>query len=195
MAFDEGQHASPKGRLPVVLYAAASLDGYVAEPDDGLVFLDDVAEAEPTYDAFYAGVSALVMGRRTYDVVRSLGGDWPYPGKPSVVVTSRALDGAPADVTVDDGRDLTALVRRLGAQVRGDNDQPGRIWLVGGGALARSMLAADLLDEVDLVVTPHVLGGGVSLWGAESGRRPLELLEVRDLGRDAVRLRYRVRHG
>ena len=160
MATDEGLHPASEGRIPVVLYAAASLDGYVAEPADGLAFLDDVAEAEPTYEAFYAGVSALLMGRRTYDVVRSFGGDWPYPGRPSVVVTTRALDDAPADVAVDDGRDLRALVHRLGA-----------------------------------MVTPHVLGGGVSLWGTGSGRHGLELLEVRDLGRDTVRLRYRVRHG
>lgn len=195
MAFDEDGSRSREDRLPVVLYAALSLDGYVAEPDDGLGFLDEVAEAEPTYDDFYAGVSALVMGRRTYDVVRSFGIDWPYPDKPCVVVTSRAAADAPADVSFDDGRDLAALVRRLSLQARTRAGGPGRIWLVGGGALARSMLAAQLLDEIDLVVTPHVLGGGVPLWGTGSGRHRLHLLEVRDLGCDAVRVRYRVDHG
>ena len=195
MPGDDGARAGADRALPVVLYAAVSLDGYLAEPGDGLAFLDQVAAAEPTYEEFYSGVSALVMGRRTYDVVRSFGGDWPYPDKPCVVVTSRPLDDPPAGVTAVDGRDLDGLIHRLSLASSRSADQTRRIWLVGGGALARSMLAEHLLDELDLVVTPHVLGGGIALWGEDSGRHSLDLLEVRDLGQGAVRVRYRVRHG
>lgn len=166
----------------VVLYAAVSLDGYLAEPDDGLAFLDDIAEAGQTYEQFYAGVDALVMGRRTYDIARSVA-QWPYPGLPCVVVTSRRLPDLPATVTTDDGSDLVALIERLRAQ--------GRVWLVGGGVLTRDLMAADLVDELDLTVTPHVLGGGVALWGPESGRHRLALVDVTEPGAGTVRLRYR----
>jgi dihydrofolate reductase len=171
--------ASPGG---VVLYAAVSLDGYLAEPDDGLAFLDDIAEAGQTYEDFYAGIDALVMGRRTYDVARSVP-EWPYPGLPCVVVTSRQLSAMPDMVMTDDGLDLVGLIERLRSH--------GRVWLVGGGVLTRELLAADLVDELDLTVTPHVLGGGVALWGPGSGRHRLVLEQVTEPGAGTVRLRYR----
>lgn len=171
------------GMGEVVLYAAVSLDGYLAETDDGLGFLDDVAEAGQTYEKFYAGVDALLMGRRTYEVARSVP-QWPYPGRPCVVVTSQRLTDPPDGVRPDDGADLASLVADL--------RRHGRVWLVGGGLLARPLLATGLVDGLDLTVTPHLLGGGVPLWGGDTGRHRLTLLEVSEPGAGAVRLRYRV---
>ncbi len=168
----------------VVLYAAVSLDGYLAEADDGLAFLDDVVDAGQTYEQFYAGVSALLMGRRTYDIARTVP-DWPYPGLPCTVVTSQHLDGLPPGVSTDDGSDLPALVTRM--------RRHGRVWVVGGGLLVRQLLAHGLLDELDLTLTPHVLGDGICLWGAGTGRQRLELVQVSEPGAGTVRVRYRVR--
>lgn len=167
----------------VVLYAAVSLDGFLAEADDGLGYLDDVAEAGHTYEQFYAGVDALLMGRRTYEVARSVPA-WPYAGRPCVVVTSGGLTDPPAGVTADDGHDLPALVTRL--------RRHGRVWLVGGGLLTRHLLSLGLVDELDLTVTPHLLGDGVSLWGPRTGRHRLSLVSVSQPGAGAVRVRYRV---
>lgn len=167
----------------VVLYAALSLDGYLAGPGDSLAFLDEVAGAADTYPEFIASIGALVMGRRTYDVVRSLA-PWPYGELPTTVVTSRPMPDAPPGVTTDRGHDLPGLVRRL--------LRHGRVWLVGGGVLARTFLAAGLLDEVDLTVTPHVLGGGVPLWGPGTGAHRLQMASVGDVGAGALRVRYRV---
>lgn len=171
------------GRGDVVLYAAISLDGFLAEHDGSLDFLSDVAEAEG-YEDFYRGVDALVMGRSTYEVARSVP-DWPYEGRPCVVVTSRPVPDPPDGVIADDGSDLAALVSELTSH--------GRVWLVGGGRLARPMLAAGLLDELDLTVTPHVLGRGIALWGPDTGRHRLELVHVGASGAGTARLRYLVR--
>jgi len=168
----------------VVLYAAVSLDGYLAGPGDSLTFLDEVSGAADTYPELIASVRSLVMGRRTYDVVRSLG-EWPYGSLSTIVVTSRPLGEAPAGVTADPGHDLPGLVRRTSTH--------GRVWLVGGGRLARAFLAAGLLDEIDLTLTPHVLGGGVPLWGTDTQTHHLQLVSVGEVGSGAVRVRYRVR--
>jgi dihydrofolate reductase len=178
-------HREPAGEPPsrVVLYAAVSLDGYLAEGGDGLEYLDDVVEAGQTYEEFYAGVGAVLMGRRTYDVARSVP-DWPYPGLPCVVVTSQHLEGLPRGVGTDDGRDLAGLIGRM--------RRHGRVWVVGGGVLARQLLAAGLLDELDLTVTPHVLGDGIQLWDTGTGRHRLGLLQLSEPGAGTVRVRYRV---
>ena len=119
----------------VVLYVAVSLDGFIAETDGGVGFLDAVEGAESDYEEFLAGVGSLVMGRRTYDQV--LGWGWPYEGMPTAVVTGRPLaDDAPAGVYANDGRDLSALVDDLAARAE------GAIWLVGGGEVAGAFLRA-----------------------------------------------------
>ena len=89
------------GRTIWHCHIAASLDGKIARPDESG---DDWLAAEyPAEDfgfgAFFAGVDAILMGRATYEAVRRLGGgEWPYPGKPTTVVTTRPLPDPPLGV-------------------------------------------------------------------------------------------------
>ncbi|MFL5871146.1 MAG: dihydrofolate reductase, partial [Solirubrobacterales bacterium] len=62
-----------------VYYAAATLDGYIAEADDTIKWLmsyegrplgDDVEPVAGGYDEFYDRVGALVMGSVTYEWIR-----------------------------------------------------------------------------------------------------------------------------
>ncbi len=58
----------------VVAYLAVSLDGFIAEADGGVAFLDDFGSDEYGYDEFIGGIAALVMGSATYEQVVGLGG-------------------------------------------------------------------------------------------------------------------------
>ena len=87
------------GRSQVCVYIASSLDGFIAGEDDDPSWLPtdvDPSMSEPGalgYEQFMEGVGALLMGRRTYDVVRSFGVEWPYGERPVLVATGRPLDG------------------------------------------------------------------------------------------------------
>jgi dihydrofolate reductase len=95
-------------------FCAASLDGFIAESDDTLEWLTKYdgsfngAGAEPmkgTYERFYDGVGALVMGSTTYEFVLAELGEWPYQGKPTWILTSRELpEPAGEDVDVRIGK-------------------------------------------------------------------------------------------
>lgn len=63
------------------LYMATSLDGYVADAEGGIDWLNDY-ETGVDYgtEAFMAEVDTLIMGRATFDQVMGFGG-WPYAGK------------------------------------------------------------------------------------------------------------------
>ena len=101
------------GRSPtIIVYIAASLDGFIATPDGGVDWLAPY-QADYGYDAFIASVHTLVMGGATYDQMRGFG-DWPHGGKRILVVTSRPLgDNVPAGVEAwPDGVDA------LGAELR-----------------------------------------------------------------------------
>lgn len=162
------------------LYAATSLDGFIADAEGGIAWLSDYDGADYGTEAFMVSVDALVMGRTTYDQVRTLG-DWPYPGKRVWVLTSRPLDDA-APPGVKAMTDPTALIETL--RTRG-----GLVWVVGGGRTVRTFLDHDAVDEIEVFVMPILLGGGIPLLPPGASRR-LSLQETEVYRTGAVRLLY-----
>jgi dihydrofolate reductase len=159
------------GRTIWHCHIAASLDGKIARPDGSF---DDWRAAEyPAedfgFDAFFAGVDANLMGRATYEAVRRHG-DWPYPGKPTTVVTTRPLPDPPPAVEAWSG-DMAGVAAEL--EDRGHR----RVWIEGGGRVIRSMIAIGKLDVLELALIPTILGEGVPLF--PSGTRGLNLRLVR----------------
>lgn len=168
---------------PVRYQVACSLDGYIAGPDDGFEWITD----EPTFDfeGLYEQFDTLLMGRRTYEIVRAAGES--FPGK-QIVVASRSL-GAVDDPRVEVvGENLENRVRQLRAE-------PGRdIWLYGGGRLFAQLLAWDLVDRVEPAIIPVLLGDGVPFLPSPSVRRRLELVESRAYPQGMMLLEYEVLH-
>jgi len=160
---------------------ACSVDGYIAGPDDDF----DWITPEPTYDfeALYAQFDALLMGRRTYEIVRAAGESWR--GK-KVVVASHTLrpEDHPGVEVVGEG--LEARVRALREEAGGD------IWLYGGGALFSQLLEWDLVDTVEPAVIPILLGGGVPLLASPADRKRLSLAGHRVYPGGMVVLEYEV---
>jgi dihydrofolate reductase len=167
-------------------FLAMSLDGFIAGPNDELDWLPGhgEAESEDTFAPFFAQIGAMLMGRRTFDVVSSFGGDWPYGTTPILVATSRPLETSQPSV-----RRVSGAIREMVAEacdIAGDRD----VYL-DGGALFRSAVEADLLDELTLTVIPIVLGAGIGLFDGV-GRKGLVLESSREIGAGMVQLRYRV---
>jgi dihydrofolate reductase len=192
-----------------VYYCACSLDGFIAEPDDSLDWLlgyqgrsfeDEAAEDGPmgaggAYEDFYAGVGALVAGSVTYEWIldhldEAGGGQWPYPGRPFWVLSSRELRlpaGEGVDVRVVD-RSVSELYPEM-ADAAGD----GALWVVGGGGVASQFADEGLLDEVHLTVVPVLLGSGKPLFERRPPNGPLRLTGTRAFRNGMVELRYAVR--
>ncbi|MGQ4879658.1 bifunctional diaminohydroxyphosphoribosylaminopyrimidine deaminase/5-amino-6-(5-phosphoribosylamino)uracil reductase RibD [Billgrantia sp. LNSP4103-1] len=102
----------------------------------------------------------------------------------------RRLEAAGAEVLVlsagEDGRvDLHALLRHLA-----EREQVNELLLETGATLAGAMLEAGLVDEMQLFVAPTLLGGEARPLFALPGltrmaqQRPLEILDIRAVGRD-----------
>ena len=76
--------------MHATVYIATSVDGFIARSSGEVDWLGTPsAEAMEDFERLMAGVDCVVMGRATYETVRSFG-EWPYT-KPVVVLTSRAL--------------------------------------------------------------------------------------------------------
>lgn len=67
----------------VVLYIAMSVDGYIAKPDDNLDFLSIVEKEGEDYGyfEFVKSTDAVIVGRKTYEKVLTMGFDHPHPTK------------------------------------------------------------------------------------------------------------------
>ena len=180
-------------------YCAASLDGYIAESDDTLAWLMEYRGsfegegAEPmkgSYDRFYDGVGALVMGSATYEFIlrhEGKGERWPYPGKPTWVLTSRDLPrhtAADADIRFANA-EVSSLFGEMMAAA-GERD----LWVVGGGNVASQFADEGLLDEVVVTVVPVVLGQGKPLFDRRVPGGPMQLVGTRTFDTGMVELRY-----
>ncbi|HET7566215.1 MAG TPA: dihydrofolate reductase family protein [Gemmatimonadaceae bacterium] len=145
---------------------AASLDGYIAGPDGEI----DWIVPDPTLDfaALYAGFDTVLLGRRTYELTLQPGAPaWPAGWR--VYVFSRTLEATAHPAVRVVSTDASAVVRALRAE-------PGRdIWLFGGGSLCASLLAANLVDQVEVAIMPVLLGGGIPLVAPGAPRSRLTL--------------------
>jgi dihydrofolate reductase len=191
----------------VQYYCASTLDGYIADSDDGIEWLTgyegsfegEGAEPPPmseggSYERFYEGVGALVSGSVTYEFVleHTRGeGAWPYPGKPCWVLSSRELPTPPGDEV--DVRITRGEVADLYDEMIASAGQRN-LWVVGGGSVASQFADAGLLEELHLTVVPVVLGGGKPLFDRPIAE-PMQLTGARTFRSGMVELRYELRGG
>jgi dihydrofolate reductase len=173
------------GRVRV--FIASSLDGFIAGPDDDLSWLPDPEPGQDHgYGAFMADIGALLMGRRTFDVVMGFGVEWPYGERPVLIATHRAMPQAPASV-----RAVTGSITELVALALAAAD--GRDVYIDGGNLIRQALDAGLIDEMVVTLIPVVLGAGYPLFAGAQQRHSFELVDLTQFAGGLISLRYRPR--
>ena len=124
----------------------------------------------------FAAAGAYVMGRRMFDGGEIPWGDDPPFRAPVFVVTHRHREvlerpGGTSFTFVTDGIEGAIQLARDAA---GDKD----VAVAGGGELLRQVLAAGLLDQLELHISPVVLGDGQRLFDASLGLAPDEGIEL-----------------
>ena len=144
----------------VILYIAASLDGFIAGSDGDISWLDKYqgGTEDYGYSGFYKNVGTSIMGANTYKKALTLKGGIDNK-MPTYVITHKKLQtAAAARITLYSGN-LPELIEKIKQQTAKN------IWLVGGGQLTQSFLKEDLIDEIILSTIPLILGEGISLFG------------------------------
>ncbi|MGE0788108.1 MAG: dihydrofolate reductase family protein [Sandaracinaceae bacterium] len=176
----------------VRVYLGCSLDGCLAGPEHDLSFLmEERSDLEEWgeglgFEAFLDDVGALLMGRRTYQVL--LDHDmWHYGDRPVLVATHHPLPPAPKG---GDARRVEGTIAELVEQAK--LAAGGKDVYLDGGDVVRQGLDAGLVDELCLTFLPIVLGRGIRLWEGLEGRNDLVFDPPRTHGRGMVQVRARV---
>src|SRR5580704_13908096 len=138
-------------------------------------------ESRTFVEQVYQRADAFLFGRWTYDIFADYWGVMdPGSGpiadalntKPKYVASNTLTDPRWADTTVLSG-DLTVAIGELKAK------QGGELQVHGSGALVRWLLENDLVDEMNLLIVPVVVGQGTRLFPATGPDIALDLVESR----------------
>lgn len=174
-----------------------SVDGYIAAPEDGpgkglgaggerlhnWVFggpwsYDDATRGEPKgEDAAWmadalGGLGAVVAGRSTYEAAGHWGDRSPW-AVPVFVVTHRTQEQP-------DGRDFNFVAGVEAAVKAAREAADGRkVHVMGGAQTIRQALAANLVEELTMIVAPVILGAGKRLFDGFTHTVDLEQIGVR----------------
>lgn len=157
----------------VVLYIATSLDGYIADSEGKIDWLETVptyTEADNSYADFYQNVDTVILGRSTYDqVVNELAPDaYPYADADSYILTSRQTENSEKVFFTEEN--VVSLVTSLKKEAGKD------IWIVGGKSVVMPLVEKDLIDEYQISTLPVLLGKGIPLFTEFNQRIVLEPL-------------------
>jgi len=155
-------HVHAQQERPLVRVSlAVSLDGYIADKNGVVDWLNPFFSDEMDFAGFMKGIGAAVMGRKTYDIaVSGALGPMPPTNYPTYVLTRRPMPNPPARYEPFRGRP-GELVDRLRAQLAKSGKD---IWHMGGGESIEAFRAAGLVDRLELRVIPVLLGDGVPLF-------------------------------
>lgn len=189
----------------VVMYGSVSVDGFIADENDdpgplfdwllnGEVPLDQtgvLTVSQASYDytrSYWDQIAVTVVGRRVFDLTDGWDGKPPAGVSYVVVVTHRGIPAgwnAEAPFYFIDGIELAMAKAQ---ELAGD-----RIVEVAAGDVGGQVLAAGLVDEVRMDVTPAVFGTGKRYFGSVGNQHMLEDPDAVILGNRVLHLRYPVR--
>lgn len=181
----------------IIYGGAVSLDGFLAGADGSLDWLHFSQDVQQVMKDYFKDIDTILMGRKTWDV--SAAQTKPTPKKASKAKQQKE----PAMRTYVFSRTLKAidrpgveLVKTDAAEfVRDLRQRPGKnICLMGGGELAQSLLAADLVDQIGLNIHPILLGSGIPTFREFHRRLKLKLTECRQIDGGCILANYEVVH-
>ncbi|MES2588866.1 MAG: dihydrofolate reductase family protein [Bacteroidota bacterium] len=171
----------------LIIYIAASLDGYIAKPNDDLSFLKIVEKEGEDYGyaAFAETIDTIIIGRKTYDwVYKEIGESYYDNGDRKVYVITRTEKPSVGKTTFYSGN-LKELVTQLKAE------KGKHIYCDGGAEIITELLKQDLIDEIIISIIPILLGNGTRLFKEGIPEQVLELVNTKTFETGLTQVHYR----
>jgi len=181
-SYKDNPHRPGDRRL--MLFIAMSIDGFIAKSDGDISFLSIVEQEgeDYGYNDFIKTVDTVIVGRKTYDKVISMGYDFPHSDKEVYIIT-RTLRPSIGSVKF-----YTDSLIDLVARLKSENGK--HIFVDGGAEIVNELLKDDLIDEFYISVIPVLLGDGIPLFKIGRPEIGLKLLSSKSFDKGLVQLHY-----
>ncbi len=173
------------------IYVAMSLDGYLADSNGGVSFLEgDGSDKDNagSYPSFIESVDTIILGNTTYkQIVEELSPDkWVYEGKKTYIVNHSSNENIHGE-RIFTTEALDALIQRLKAE-KGKN-----IWICGGASIINQVIELSLADMFTISIIPTILGNGIKLFDKINFETKLKLKSTKAYN-GIVDLEYELRN-
>jgi dihydrofolate reductase len=141
------------------VFIGISVDGFIARKNDDLDFLPEDPEPHG-YNEFIASVDAIVIGRKTFEKILTLG-PWSYGDKRVVVLSSHPLDlskaiGGVVEQMAGPPAEIVAQLAASGAHNL----------YIDGGITIQGFLRAGAIQRLIITRVPVLIGEGLPLFGS-----------------------------
>ena len=171
-----------------IVFIATSLDGYIADKDGGLDWLQSIPNPDNLdmeWADFIERIDAMVMGRKTFERVCSFDCDWPY-NKP-LFILSNSMKSIPEGY---EGK-AEPINSPLSAVIATIHQKGHKHLYIDGGVTVQNFLKEDLIDEIIITIIPTLLGGGTPLFGDLPKKMELEHVNTEVFLNAIVQTHYR----
>ncbi|WP_040979433.1 dihydrofolate reductase family protein [Oceanobacillus jeddahense] len=195
----------------VILNISMSLDGFIAgtndNPSQPLGDQGDILQAwmfsgeeiseinsffklsstdKNIFDSAAQETGAMLVGKRTYDIVGGWGGSHPLENIPVFVLTHHTPEDPPKGATpfifITDGVEQAVRQAKEAAGTKNVS--------VGTASVAEQCIARGLLDELDLHIAPVLLGKGIRLFD-HIGKQSIKLKSTKVMeGTGVIHVKY-----
>jgi len=163
---------------------ATSLDGYIAGPRGEADWI--ITDPDIDFRAIFEQFDTFLIGRRTYETMASAGRGETPGFKTYVFSRTLKQQDHPGVTIVSENAEQTISGLRL---ERGKD-----IWLFGGGSLFNDLLAAQLVDTIEVSIIPILLGGGTALLPPPAESVTLNLTSHKIYKTGIVSLKYDIEY-
>lgn len=167
--------------MRVILIMATSADGLISRGGE------DAADWVANYDLSFFDpktreIGTVIIGSNSFRTFME-----PLKDRRTIVMSARTdiMDPIEGSLEFFPG-EPAELLKQL------SDEGLEEVALIGGAQLNGSFLSEGLVDEIYLVVTPHLLGQGLTIASGFDLETPVKLLETRELDNDVVLLHYEV---
>lgn len=159
----------------IILFIAMSLDGYIADSNGNVDWLQghgNDSENIDVYAEFVQGIDTVLMGWNTYyQITTELSPtEWIYADFTTYVITHHQMASSAQICFTDENP--AALLKQL-KSVDGKN-----IWICGGANLVQQLMRDELIDQYYISVIPAILGSGIRLFENVPKEIKLKLLKT-----------------
>lgn len=168
----------------VILYIACSLDGYIAQTNDDLSFLNLVQQEGEDYGyaQFIQSIDTVILGRKTYDWVMKQVPEFPHSDKHTYVITRKERPSI---------KNIQFYSQNLKSLIQSLREQEGKdIFCDGGAEIVNELLTEKLIDEIILSIVPVLLGGGTRLFQNNRPEQLLRLVSCKNFDKGLCQLHY-----
>ncbi len=168
----------------IVLYIATSIDGYIADQEGSVDWLEKYNEENVDYGyfKFYDQIDSVILGRSTYEQVLGFG-DWPYSDKTTYLLTNQMFEDSELIKKVATVESCMAMLEEAGHECT---------WLVGGAVTFKSFLDEGVVDELIITIMPETLGAGTPLYLSTKTANNYKLHSVKEYN-EVVQLHYMIK--